>query len=135
VPGIHARMLTIEDDARDVTVRVRELEASSVTNELAQRRVEAAALAQLGMAGVFAGSSAEGEGLGMLKLSDKTTYLRTVAMRMGLEQRGPTMLLQSRLPIKKAMHKESTAKFSAFCVKKVTTAPRGGAHDTPLTAD
>ena len=43
VPGIHARMLTIEDDARDVTVRVRELEASSVSNELAQRRVEAAA--------------------------------------------------------------------------------------------
>ena len=43
MPGIHARMLTIEDDARDVTVRVRELEASSVSNELAQRRVEAAA--------------------------------------------------------------------------------------------
>jgi hypothetical protein len=53
----------------------------------------AVVLAQLGMAGVFAGSSAEGEGLAMLKLSDKTTYLRTVAMRMGLEQRGPTMLL------------------------------------------
>jgi hypothetical protein len=30
VPGIHARMLTIEDDTRDVTVRVRELETSSV---------------------------------------------------------------------------------------------------------
>jgi hypothetical protein len=45
------------------------------------------------MLGVFCGSSAEGEGLGLLKLSDKVVYLRTVVARLGKPQPGPTMLL------------------------------------------
>ena len=53
----------------------------------------ATVLLTLAMLGVFCGSSAEGEGLGLLKLSDKVVYLRTVVARLGKPQPGPTMLL------------------------------------------
>jgi hypothetical protein len=39
------------------------------------------------------GSSAEGEGLGLLKLSDKVVYLSASAAAFGMPQDGPVMLL------------------------------------------
>jgi hypothetical protein len=53
----------------------------------------AAVLVELKMAGIYLGSSAEGEGLGLLKLSDKVVYLSASAAAFGMPQDGPVMLL------------------------------------------